>query len=153
MNPASACLAPQYAVARAHAFQGGHGAVDAAEVGDLGDALELVRLDFMNRREDGHHRVVDPHVDRPQLFLDRMRGTLDGSGIGDVGLDGDGVAAGQFNFALRGVESFLAARDQSHVGTFTCERERGGTADAGRCAGNHDHLVVELLAHVFSFDC
>ena len=61
------------AVAREHPAQGGAGAVHEAEVGHLGDPLELLGLDV---DEPGEHRRegdVHPDVDLPELLLDLRR--------------------------------------------------------------------------------
>ncbi|MBA3651968.1 MAG: SDR family NAD(P)-dependent oxidoreductase, partial [Chthoniobacterales bacterium] len=43
--------------------------VDHAEIGDFGHALQFLRRHFSDRRENTDHRVVNPHIDRPELAL------------------------------------------------------------------------------------
>lgn len=58
--------------------------MDGAEIGDLGDAPVLLRRRLADGREDGRHGIVDPDVDRPQLFLDPGRGEFHLAGVGQI---------------------------------------------------------------------
>ena len=60
-------------VAGLHVLQRGHGAVDVAEVADLGHAPVLVGGDLVERGEHGGERDVDPHVDRAECRPRRGR--------------------------------------------------------------------------------
>ena len=65
------------AIPRAHPTDGGHRAPNRAEIGHLGRTPVLVRLDFVQRREDRRHRIVDPDVDRPELGLGTVGSRVD----------------------------------------------------------------------------
>jgi hypothetical protein len=112
--------------------------VHGAEIGHFGDAPELGRRDGVERAEHGHHRIVDPHVDRTEDRLDPVRCSLDLRGLGDVDGQDERPTAGCLDLPARPFQAVTAARDQADQSAARPERARGGTADPGRCAGDHD---------------
>jgi hypothetical protein len=125
-------------VARDHPLQGGHRAVHLAEVGHLGRAAELLGRDLVDRREDRGHRVVDPHVDRPELGGDAVGGGVDLGRVGDVGGDGQRAPPLAAHLVRRGLEAVLVAGQQGDVVAAARERARHRAADPGRRPGDDD---------------
>ena len=122
------------AVARQHPLERDLGAPHRAEIGDPGGALVLVRLDVVEEREHGGHRVVDPDVDRTQALLDRRRGGLHLVELGHVGRVGVGRAAELGDLLGGGVQPGAAARDQAHRGAVAGELAGDRAAHAARGA-------------------
>ena len=89
------------AVAGAHPAQRCHRAVHTTQVGDLGDAAELVRVDLVERHEYRREGVVDPHVDRPDLAFDTVGHRVDRTGVGHIQFDSSRRAAGPSNLGCR----------------------------------------------------
>ena len=138
------------AVARQHAPQRGHGPIHLAEVRHLGHATELLGRDLLERREDRRHGVVDPDIDRAELFLDPVRGGLDLVGVGHVRGQHQGLAPGRFDILAGSLQAVLpgaAACDQPDVRTVLCELLGGGAPHAGRCAGDGHDLRSRHGAH------
>jgi len=103
------------AVAGRHVAQGSAGAVDEAEVRDGGRPLEVLRRDLHELGEDPDHRVVDPHLDRPELSLDLVRGGVDLLVVCDVGHDGEPAAARGGDVGDRSGQAVLTARQHGDV--------------------------------------
>ena len=101
-------------VAGLHVLQGGHGAVDVAEVADLGHAPVLRRGDLVERGEHGGERDVDPHVDRADVGLDALGGREHLVRVGHVGGDDVRGAAGLLDLRGRTGEALRAPRDEHH---------------------------------------
>ena len=134
------------AVARAHAPQRGLRAVDAAEVGDLGDAAELLGPRVDDRGELGRHRVVDPHVDGAELGLDPRGGALDLLGVGHVGGRDARAHAVLLHLAPGGLEALGPARDEPDVGAAAGHLARRRAPDPRRGAGDGHDLALERHA-------
>src|SRR6185437_10777461 len=126
------------AIARRHAPERGHGAVDSSEIGDFGGALEFLGRDLGERGEDCGHCVIDPDVDGAELELDGGCGVFDLFGIGDVGGKGDGAAAEGFDCAQGGSEALLAPGEKADFRAATCKGAGGGPADPGGGASDYD---------------
>ena len=58
---------------------------DESQIEHVGDPLVVRGLHLFDWREDAHHRIVDPDVDGPELFLDLVGCALDSVGVGDIG--------------------------------------------------------------------
>jgi hypothetical protein len=113
-------------VAGDHVPQGGPGAVDHAQVGDLGNALELLGPDLRERGEHGGDGGVDPDVDRSEPLLDQGRRRVDLAGVDQVERDGQGAAARRLGLLGGGRERLLAPGEQPDGGAVAGERPRGG---------------------------
>jgi len=59
-----------------------------AEVGHLGDPAELLGRGLGHRRQHRRHGVVDPDLDRPELFFDAGGCRFDRPGVGNIDRDG-----------------------------------------------------------------
>src|SRR4051812_9831740 len=103
-------------IAGAHPPERCHRAVDGTEVGDLGGATILVRLDLPERSEDRCHRVVYPDIDGTELGLDALRRLLDLRRHGDVGRYGEGARPDAFDVGLRTGEAVGPSRDEAQAG-------------------------------------
>ena len=133
--PLIACLAPQYGAwsgipryasaeptwtivprsrgcIRASAARVPH---TAPEVRDPRGALVLVRVDVIEVREHGRHRVVDPDVERPVRLLDLAGGASTCVVLGHVGLDRRRPAELPTSLAAR-LEAGAPPRDQADCG-------------------------------------
>ena len=155
-----ACFAPQYArlqgdaavgqrgtdlhdgapVAGFHLPQGGHGAVDVAEVADLGDPAVFVRVDLLERREHRGERHVHPHVDGSEFVLDAVGGGENLRLVGHIGRDQQGAAAAGADIPGGAGQSFLAAGQQRDAGAAGAERGGDRAADAAAGPGDHHDL-------------
>ena len=76
------------AIAGAHALESRHGPVDLTEVSDLGHTTEFVGFNVADRREDGHHRVIDPNVDWAQFRLDPSGSRVERCHVGNIDRNG-----------------------------------------------------------------
>ena len=72
--------------------------------------VEVLRRDLLERAKLVDARVVDQDVDRAELLDDGVDEGSDGIGIGHVGLDHDGFAAGLLDFVDDFFRAGLAAR-------------------------------------------
>jgi uncharacterized oxidoreductase len=105
------------------------------------------------RRQAGRHhaRVVDQDIDGAEGRFGCIEQCLDRRRIGDVGLHGDGLAAGGRDRVHHGVGVFLFARviddDAQAVGG---EPPGDGRADAARGARDDGDFVVDIGAHTNS---
>ena len=138
------------AVARAHALERGDRAVDGAKVGDLGHAPELGGVDVPHSREHGRHRVVDPHVDRPELALGALGGSLDLVGIGDVGGNRQCGAALAADLLRGGLERLVVAREQRDPVAAAAELARRRAADPGGRSSEHDRAAHDGIASAWA---
>jgi hypothetical protein len=118
------------AVARPHMAQRRHRPMHHAEIGHFGHAAEFVRCNLPDRREHGHHCVIDPDVDAAALGDDRLGGLEHGVGIGDIHRNHQRGAAELFRLLLDCLERGGIARDQSEIGASASEAQRDGAADA-----------------------
>ncbi len=80
----------------------------------------------------------------PKLLLDRLRGRLDLLVVGDVGRDGQRLAAERFDLRAGAVEALLAAGQQPDVGAALGERVRDRASDPAGGAGDDDDLGLVL---------
>ena len=95
--------------------------MDGTEVIHLHDTAELFRFHLCDRREDGDHGVVDPHVDRPEPRFGVGREALDLFGVGHVTSDDHGLGSCCLRLSRGCLESFQRARDQSEAVTSSCK--------------------------------
>ena len=102
-------------------------------------------LDVDHPREHRRHRIVDPHVDRPQLALDPLGGRLDGVVVSDVDRHDERLSAELLHLGLDVLQRRLAARQQRRLRAALGERVRDRPTDSARRAGDDDDL-----AHVAS---
>jgi len=126
------------AIARDHTTQCGQCPVHISQVGDLGDPAILSRCHLKRRREDRHHRVIDPDVDGPQFPLDSFRRRLHLTVIRNIRDHGQSAAAEAFHILSRAGQSVAASREQTDGGSMPGELAGDGPSDAGRGAGDHD---------------
>lgn len=140
------------AIAWQHAFERRHRAINEAQVSDLGCAFVFLRRDFGEGGENGRHRVVDPHVDRPEFALHRVRRILYLLRIRHVGRNGEGLTTGGFHFPLCGFKAFLSTRKQTQANIGARECTHGGSAHARGCSGNDDYFPVINIFHKGSSD-
>ena len=129
------------AVPRHHARERRLGAPHRPEIGDAGGALELVRIDVVEEREHRRHRVVDPHVDRPEALFDRARGRVDRVGVRDVGLIRERDAAEVRHVPRRRVEARASPRDQPHRRAVLGELPSDRAPDPPGGPGDDDYLA------------
>ena len=125
-----------------HRLQRRHRAVHEAQVGDFGHALELGGAHVGDAREYRLHRVVDPHVDRPELVLEPLRRGEQRVGVRDVhgfgrGLDAEGVQLARDVF-----ERLLVAGDQADAVARNGEPSGDGPSDAGGRSGDEDDAAL-----------
>ena len=127
------------AIARQHPFERCERAVDDAEIRHLGDALDFVGLQLLDRREHRHHRVVDPDVDGAELTLDALGRRVDLRRVGDVDRQDQGASSFLLDFAARGLQSVDAARDEADRRIAAVSpRERAGRRAANARRGARD---------------
>jgi hypothetical protein len=127
-------------IARQHVAKRGAGAVDLAEVGDVGDPPIFLRTGIDEARKEAGEGVVHPDVDAAEMAGGHVGGLIDGIGVGDVSGDDQRLAAEFINLAGGGFETVAAARQQGDAAAAPGELAGGGTADAGRCPGNDGNL-------------
>jgi len=68
-----------------HAPEGGHCAVNRAQVGDFGRPFVIFGGNFAERRINCRHCVVDPHIEGPEGRFDRRRCGFDLCRVGHIG--------------------------------------------------------------------
>ena len=66
------------------------------------------------------------------------------SGVGDVGGDGERLAAGLPDFVGHALEPVEAPRADGHRRAVARKPESGGASDTGRCAGDRATMHDEL---------
>ena len=109
------------------------------QVRHLGRTPELVGPDLGDRREDGRHRVVDPHVDRPEFRLRPVGGRLHLAGVGHVGRDHERASTEGAHLVRRLLETGLTPGDQCHRRSAASELVRHRATDPGGRPGHDDH--------------
>ncbi len=134
-------------IAGQHAAQRGHGSIDRAEIRDFGGTLELRRRDVRDSRKDRRHRIVYPHVDRPELVFDASCRCLDLVGVGHVRRHGQAFSAQLIDFAGGDMKTFGIARDEADMRSFARKGANGGAAHARRRAGNHNDSAGITFSH------
>ena len=73
--------------------------------------------------------------------------------LGDVGHDGQGVAASQRDVARRGFDFRRASAGQRHFGAFAGIGQRGGAADACAAAAHQHDFVRQTARRFMSWSC
>jgi len=127
-------------VAGEHALHGSHGAVDSAEVSDFGRAAKFLGSHFVEGREDGEHRIVDPDVDRSKGFFNLRGREFDLVMAGDVGFQDQCLAAEGLSVASRAFQPLdFAGNEADFCATFG-EGLCCCTANACRSARDYDNL-------------
>jgi hypothetical protein len=94
--------------------------------------------------------IVDPHPDRAETIRRYIGEPAHRLGIGDVGRNGDGMAAQALAFSRDVMEQFLTPRRERHAGTAPCKGLGGGATHPAGCTGDHDRCIAQPL-HVLSF--
>ena len=122
------------------------GSPHRAEIGDPRGALELVRVDVVDEREHGRHRVVDPHVDRPQALLDRVGGGAHLVELGDVGRVDVGDPAELGDLAARRLQPGAGRGRSTRPLRRAGELMSNCPTDAARGAGDDDYLALSHAA-------
>ena len=138
----------------AHMPQRRHRAMDDSEIGHLRHAAEFFRRHFADRREDGQHRVVDPHVYGSEFLREPVRGGEDGVCVAHIDGRGRGpFGARRAQFIGKRVERGAVTRDQPELRAFAREQGRDSASDAGAGSGDDDHFSGEslVLRHRSSF--
>jgi hypothetical protein len=115
---------------------------DAPEVG-FEEAATVLVGDLVEAAVDGDAGAVDPGVDAAELADGDGGDVLDLLAVGDVALDGDGLAAGGLDGVDDVVEGLLAAGGEHDLGALFGGGLGGGEADAAGGAGDDDDLLVE----------
>ena len=136
------------AVARQHARERSLRPPHRSQVGDLGRPLELLRLDVLEKREHRRHRVVHPHVDRPERVLGRARRSVDGLEVRHVSRQHERLAARLLDLAARALEPVAPARDEADAHARCGETANDRAADAARRARHDDGLVTRHAERV-----
>jgi hypothetical protein len=117
-----------------------------AEIRHFGHPLHFVGLQLLHRREDRHHGVVDPDVDRTELALDPIGRALDRVRVRDVERQHERASARNFDVSFRTLESVDAARDQSDVSAVMREGADDRASDTRRRACHDNDPVGHLPA-------
>ena len=114
-----------------------------AEVGHLGDALELLRFDVQELGEHRGERHVHPHVDGAEFAFHPFRGGLHLIRFGHVGGDGERPATRPFDVVGRGLQADLTPGEQRDCVSAGAEGECAGSTDTGARPGDdHDSTVA-----------
>jgi len=134
--------------------QHGVGVVHVADQVALDHALVVSQRHVLVSADHADPDAAEPQIDPAQRIAHFAGQAGDGAGIGGVEhfdlCRAPGVQARTGDF----LEPGLAARDEHQPRALFGERDRGGGADAARCAGNHHAQacavgwVVGGLAHV-----
>ena len=78
-------------------------------------------------------------------FLDHLR---DCGFLGDIGLDGDGLAGGGLDYRDRGVDFRLGAGADTYTGTGLSVTDGDAATDAAAGAGDDGHFIGESSRHL-----
>jgi hypothetical protein len=113
----------------------------AADV-DVDHAVHLLQRGFLerfrNRRAGIVHQHIQPAEGRDGLF-DR---TLDGFGVGSVGLDRNSLSASEFNcFDHGGSRAFVLRVGEGHARSIGSQTFCNRCADTSGTAGNESHFI------------
>jgi hypothetical protein len=85
--------------------------VDVTEIGHFGCPSELLRSDLIERRKNRCHGVVDPDINRPELFLDNLCCGVELPGICYIADDHQSTPSGKFDFRFRCFKPMPVTRD------------------------------------------
>ena len=94
--------------------------------------------------------IIDPHPDRAETISRYISELAHRLGIGDVGRNGDGMAAQALAFLRDVVEQFLTPRCERHAGAAPCKGLGGCATHPTGSTGDHDRCIAQPL-HVLSF--
>ncbi|MNT48638.1 hypothetical protein D3C72_1854300 [compost metagenome] len=116
---------------------------DAAHVDGQG-AVEVVEVEFQQRRDGQHSGVVDQDVQPAERRHGVFHRGLHGTGIGAVSLDGQGLAAAGDDAFLQGLGLCRGADvGEGDTGAFGGQAFDDGCADTARSALDQSHFAVE----------
>ena len=123
-------------------------APDPAEVVDLRDPLDQLRVDVREPAAGRDARVVDEQVDRRVPLEDRRCRALDVLALGDVAdLDVRAIV----DLGRERAEPILAPRDEDAPPAAAAQLPREGFADPARRSGDHrDPLNVRTVSRLIS---
>ncbi|MNC34190.1 hypothetical protein D3C75_826140 [compost metagenome] len=122
-----------------HQRQRGASAVDAAKIGDVRHPAKLVVGQRVKRCQHRAHRIVDPHIDLPQLLGQGACRLGQCPAIRHVDAHCLAVDAVLQHLRPRLFKAIVIARNQPHVITRRRKPQRRGFADSRRRAGNHHY--------------
>ena len=126
-------------VPRLHHPESGHRAVDASEIRNFGDSLELFRIHLLEWREHRHHRIVDPDVDGTEVVFNFQCCLVHLFVVGDIGRNNQCVAAEPLDVFTRAFEPGVSPGKQGDMRTPLCKFARGGSSHARGCTCNYDN--------------
>ena len=129
------------AIPRQHVMERREGPVDVAEVGDLGHPAVFLGTHLFHRREDAHHRVVDPGVDGTDLALHPVGRGLYRSRIRDVGRDRECPSSIIADLPFGRREAISTPGDQRHDRSARAERAGDGAPPVRR-QHERPHIAV-----------
>ena len=117
--------------------------VDHAPVVGLEQPSLVFQAGVLDRAEDRHARVVDPGIEAAEQPHGLVRGLAQGVDVGDIG-DGPGAAAPvTLDLLAQRPEIILTARHEKDTRPRPRRAARGGQADTGRGAGDHQRLIFQ----------
>src|SRR5689334_15558530 len=103
-------------VAGQHEFESRKRGIDVAEIGNLGDPLELLRRHFFNGRKHRSHGVVDPDVNGAKLPFHALSCRFHLCRISNVHWKYERLTPGGFYFAPRSFQTVSATGDKTNPG-------------------------------------
>ena len=114
----------------------------AGEVG-ANHCVPIFELHAQGEGVAGNGRVVDQDIELAEFREDLLESGFDLRRVGDVHGDGEGLAAGGFDFGDERGQLFGIAGSDGDLGAGSGEGEGGGAADALRGAGDECDFVLQ----------
>ena len=114
----------------------------AGEVG-ANHRVPVFEFHAQGERVAGDGGVVDQDVELAEFREDLLESGFDLRGVGDVHGDGEGFAAGGFDFGNERGQLFGVARGDGDFRAGRGQRDRGGAANALRGAGDDCDFVFQ----------
>ncbi len=120
---------------------------------DHGDGREEIEADHLfdvvgglvlHGSEAGPTGIVDQHVDSAEALLGQRERAGAIGGDGDVHHDGQRAVGADFRGEL--TEFVFAACGEDHARAGAGEFKSAGAADAGGCAGDEDHFILQVVS-------
>jgi hypothetical protein len=130
------------AALRAHLLRALLDADQNPEAVDAHDLVELVLGDVHHVLRLRDARVVEQHVEAPELADGGRNRVADAGAVGDVASDADRLAAGTGDLACDRVGSFLIEVGDRYGGALRAQAEGDPAADPA--TGSRDHATVSV---------
>jgi hypothetical protein len=122
-----------------HETKRSHRPINGSEVSNLGHPPVFFGIHLLKRRENRHHGIVDPNVNRTELVFNLKSCGIHLFVVGHVGRDYQGTAAKPFYVRAAAFQSGRTARQQGDMRAVLCKLARRRSSDACGRTGNDNN--------------